>query len=112
MEEQQESYLNLMQLQWVQEIDIDQVVASFIIKSTWGYCLLDLFCLFEEYLALYFSACIYNDGHNTLKIFDNISVIISNKDGICELPHELPNDLNVRILGNEKRSGKSQNIIK
>ena len=73
MEEQQESDLNLMQLQWVQEIDIDQVVASFIIKRTWGYCLLDLSCLFEKYLALYVSACIYNDGHNILRILDNIS---------------------------------------
>ena len=28
------------------------------------------------------------------------SVIISNKHGICELPHELPNDLTLTILGN------------
>ena len=28
------------------------------------------------------------------------SVIISNKHGIYELPHELPNDLRLRILGN------------
>ena len=28
------------------------------------------------------------------------SVIISNKHGIYELPHKLPNDLRVRILGN------------
>ena len=27
-------------------------------------------------------------------------VIISNKHGIYELPHELPNDLRLRILGN------------
>ena len=27
-------------------------------------------------------------------------VIISNKDGIYEVPHELPNDLRIRILGN------------
>ena len=27
------------------------------------------------------------------------SVIISNKHGIYELPHELPNDLRLRILG-------------
>ena len=28
------------------------------------------------------------------------SVIINNKYGIYELPHELPNDLSFRILGN------------
>ena len=28
------------------------------------------------------------------------SMIISNKHGILELPHELPNDLRLRILGN------------
>ena len=28
------------------------------------------------------------------------SAIISNKQGIYELPHELPNDLRLRILGN------------
>ena len=28
------------------------------------------------------------------------SVIISNKHGIYELPHELPNHLRLRILGN------------
>ena len=39
------------------------------------------------------------------------SVIISNKHGIYELPHKLPNDLRLRILGNWERSGKSQNII-
>ena len=27
------------------------------------------------------------------------SVIISNKQRTCELPHELPNDLRLRILG-------------
>ena len=27
-------------------------------------------------------------------------VIISNKDGIYELPHELPHELGLRILGN------------
>ena len=100
----------------MQEIDIDQVVASFIIKSTRGYCLLDLFCLFEKYLALYVSACTCNDEDNTLKIFDNKpsfrGVIISNKDGIWELPRELPNDIRLRILRNGKRPGKSQKIIK
>ena len=35
------------------------------------------------------------------------SVIISNKHGIYELPHELPNNLRLRILWNYERSGKS-----
>ena len=35
------------------------------------------------------------------------SVIISDKHGIYELPHELPNDLTLRILGNWKISGYS-----
>ena len=39
------------------------------------------------------------------------NVIISNKYGIYELPHELPNDLRLRILANQEISGKSQNII-
>ena len=41
-------------------------------------------------------------------MFDKISVspqvkqivIISNEDGIYELPHKLPNDLRLRTLGN------------
>ena len=28
------------------------------------------------------------------------SAIISNKQGVYELPHELPNDLRLKILGN------------
>ena len=42
------------------------------------------------------------------------SVIISNKQGVYELPHELPNDLrlkNCRILGNKEKSGKSRNLL-
>ena len=39
------------------------------------------------------------------------SVIINNKHGIYELPHELSNDLSLRILGNQERLGKSQNFI-
>ena len=35
-------------------------------------------------------------------------LIISNKHGIYELPHELPNDLRLRILGNKEILGKSQ----
>ena len=39
------------------------------------------------------------------------SVILSNKHGIYELPHELLNDLRLRILGNYKLSGKYQNFV-
>ena len=38
--------------------------------------------------------------------------IISCKHGIYELPHELVNDLRLRILGNDKISGKDLNFIK
>ena len=37
--------------------------------------------------------------------------IITYKDDICELPHELPNDLRLRISGNYEISGKSLNFI-
>ena len=37
--------------------------------------------------------------------------IITYKHGIYELPHKLPNDLRLRILGNYKRSGKCLNFI-
>ena len=39
------------------------------------------------------------------------SVIISNKHGTYKLLHELLNYLRLRILGNNERSGKSQNFI-
>ena len=38
------------------------------------------------------------------------SMIISNKHGIYELSHELPNELRLRILGISKRLSKSQNF--
>ena len=49
--------------------------------------------------------------HIILRLFDTLpnfpfaaseakSVILSNKYGIYDLPHELPNDLRLRILGN------------
>ena len=38
------------------------------------------------------------------------SVIISNKHGAYELPHELPIDLRLRILENQEISGKFQNF--
>ena len=37
--------------------------------------------------------------------------IISNKQSVYELPHKLPNDLRLRILGNKEKSGKSQNLL-
>ena len=42
------------------------------------------------------------------------SVIISNKQGVYELPHELPNDLrlkNCQIFGNKEKAGKSRNLL-
>ena len=39
------------------------------------------------------------------------SVIISYKYGIYKLPHELPNNLRLRILGNQEISGKSHRVI-
>ena len=39
------------------------------------------------------------------------SAIISNKHGMYELPHDLPNDLRLKILGNYGISRKSQNFI-
>ena len=56
----------------------------------------------------------YSHGHNILRllilyqIFSSAkvkrNVIISNKHGIYELSHELPNDLRLRILRNQERS--------
>ena len=39
------------------------------------------------------------------------SAIISNKQGVYELLDELPDDLRLRILGNKKKQGKSQNLL-
>ena len=39
------------------------------------------------------------------------SAIVSNKQGVYELPHELPNDIRLRILGNKKKSGESPNLL-
>ena len=38
-------------------------------------------------------------------------VVISNKLVYSWLTHELPNDLRLRVLGNQEISGKSQNFI-
>ena len=40
------------------------------------------------------------------------SAIVSNKQVVYELPHELPNDLRLRILENKEKSGKSRNLLK
>ena len=51
---------------------------------------------------------------DTLPIFFSLKVerglIISNEHGIYELPHELPNDLKLKILGNEERLEELQNL--
>ena len=39
------------------------------------------------------------------------NAVISNKQSLYELPHKLPNYLGLRILGNEAKSGKSQNLL-
>ena len=61
----------------------------------------------------------YNHGHNIVRILIlyqifcspqvKRSVVISNKYGLYELPHNLPNDLRLIILRNYQISGKSQN---
>ena len=54
--------------------------------------------------------CFYNHVHNILRPFLMVEeiflspevkrrVIITNKYGMYELPHELPNNLRLRILG-------------
>ena len=39
------------------------------------------------------------------------SAIISNKQGVYELPNELPNDWRLRILGKKEKSGESPNLL-
>ena len=39
------------------------------------------------------------------------SVIIGNKQGVYELPRELVNDLRLRILRNQEKSGNSKNLL-
>ena len=61
-----------------------------------------------------------NQGHNIMRLFDTLPIffslkverglIISNEHGIYELPHELPNDLKLKILGNEERLEELQNL--
>ena len=40
------------------------------------------------------------------------SAIISHKQGVYKLPHELPNDLRLRIVGNKEKSGESVSLLK
>ena len=40
------------------------------------------------------------------------SAIISHKHGVYKLPHELPNDLRLRIVGNKEKSGESVSLLK
>ena len=39
------------------------------------------------------------------------SAIISNKQGVYELPNELPNDWRLRTLGKKEKSGESPNLL-
>ena len=39
-------------------------------------------------------------------------VIISNENGIYQLPYEFPNDLKLKMSGNQEILGKSQNCLK
>ena len=65
--------------------------------------------------------CIYNHFHNILRLFDvlpNFPFTTSEmmyddlyKHDLYKLPHELPNDLRLRILGSYKISGKCLNFI-
>ena len=62
-----------------------------------------------------------NNGHNILRLFDTLRNFVlttseterdySNKHGIYKLPHELPNNFRLWILGSKEISGKSQNFI-
>ena len=35
----------------------------------------------------------------------------SNKQGVYELPHKLPKNLRLKILGNKEKSGTSRNLL-
>ena len=54
-----------------------------------------------------------------LDILPNFSFITSetksnefNRQGAYELPHKLPNNFTLRILGNKEKSEKSQNLLR
>ena len=55
----------------------------------------------------------YNHGHNILELYNFVlqvkrNVISSIANLVYELPHKLPNNLRLRILGNKEILGKSQ----
>ena len=58
--------------------------------------------------SLYLAWVSYNPGHNILELYDILvnsrqvkrNLISSIANLVRELPHELPNDLRLRILGN------------
>ena len=68
-----------------------------------------------------FFKCSDNHGNNLVGLFDVLpnflfttsetNAVISNKQGVCEVPHKLPNDLRLRILGNKEKSGKPQKLL-
>ena len=75
----------------------------------------------RDFLPSFF---LYNQFHKILRLFDVLLFfllqvkqypIITYKHGIYELPHKLPNDLRLRILGNylnyQEISGKYLNFI-
>ena len=37
--------------------------------------------------------------------------VITNKHGIYELPHEFPDDLRLRILGNNEKTSKNYTLV-
>ena len=59
---------------------------------------------------------IFNLGHDILELYNVLAQIRSTKRNaisiignlVYELPHELPNDLRLRVLVNKKILGKSQ----
>ena len=53
----------------------------------------------------------YNLGQNILELYNvlvQIRLTTIKKNMIRELPHELPSNLNLRILGNKEILGKSE----
>ena len=67
------------------------------------------------------SEAFYNNLHNILRLFDVLPnflspqvkrcAIITYKHGMYELPHELPNDLRLRKLGNIRKVSKLHRMI-
>ena len=45
-------------------------------------------------------------------MFYQIFLSPHDKQGVYELPHELPKYLRLRILGNKEKSGESPNLLK